>query len=81
MQFLTKNQFMKQLKSRFFWLSVVLGYVLGAIDFFLISKPEEILPDLFIFSIGIFFSAYVLDVYARGMMPNSKSWFNNHIEK
>lgn len=72
---------MKHLKSRFFWLSVVLGYVLWAIDFFLISKPDEILPDLFVFSVGIFISAYVLDVYARKMMPNSKSWFNNPIEK
>jgi hypothetical protein len=72
---------MKHLKSRFFWFSVVLGYILWAIDFFLISKPDKVLPDLFIFSAGIFVSAYILDVYARKIMPNSKSWFNNQIDK
>ena len=71
---------MKHFKSRFFWLSVFLGYILWAVDYLFITKPSEFLPDFVIFSSGIIVSAFILDVFARKYLPNSKSWFNNKID-
>jgi hypothetical protein len=70
---------MKHLNSGLFWISVISGYILWAIDFLFISKPDSILPDLNIFSAGIFASAYILNVFA-GKIRNSKS-LTNKVDK
>jgi hypothetical protein len=71
---------MKHFKSRLFWFLFLLGYGIWAIDYFFISKPDDFWDDFIPFSIGNFVSTWLIDVFARKSMPNSKSWLNNPID-
>lgn len=72
---------MKHLRSRLFWSLVALGALVWTIDYLFITKPEALLPELYLYVADSLVTAYVLDIFLRKAMPGSRSWFNNPIDK